>query len=223
MLGPETLGAISYLSKFASHLKESVIAGFGLSCVGDNNGYSYVKTIEEDTIADMALESALIGYKNVISYPYTQRGSEERQFGSGSLELPYVEFSRSRAGEYPEYHTNKDDLNFVSSEGFSSSFAIFKDIIDSFELGCYPSRTSHGEPFLSKFGLYSTDGHTGCWSDELSSRMNRLAYSNGRRSIYEICLRCNIPLRLALIELKSLASKGLLKLSDTPLCPTDIN
>ena len=39
---PETIGAITYLSKNLQYLKEHVIAGFNLSCVGDNRTFSYV-------------------------------------------------------------------------------------------------------------------------------------------------------------------------------------
>ena len=51
---PETIGAITYLSKNLQYLKEHVIAGFNLSCVGDNRTFSYVESRYGDTLADKA-------------------------------------------------------------------------------------------------------------------------------------------------------------------------
>lgn len=212
LLGPETLGAIAYLSEYSESMKRDIIAGFGLSCVGDNNSYSYVKTPDEVSLADKAMAAAMLDKANVKAYPYTERGSEERQFASALAGLPYVAFSRTRAGEYPEYHTNKDDMSILSAEGFSGSFAVLATIITSFEMGCFPVSTSLGEPHLSTYDLYSTEGHKGIWSERLKSRMNILAYSNGSRSIFDICLKCNIPLALANEECKLLEAKGLLSL-----------
>lgn len=41
---PETIGAITYLSKNLDYMKEHVIAGFNLSCVGDERDYSMVES-----------------------------------------------------------------------------------------------------------------------------------------------------------------------------------
>ena len=42
VLLPETIGSIAYLSKFRKILKKNVIAGFNLTCVGDNREYTHV-------------------------------------------------------------------------------------------------------------------------------------------------------------------------------------
>ena len=53
-----------------------------LSCVGDNKAYSLVHTPKEDTLADIALSSALSCFKNVKEYSFLDRGSDERQYCS---------------------------------------------------------------------------------------------------------------------------------------------
>ena len=39
---PETIGSITYLSKNQQKLKENVSAGFNITCVGDDNAYSFL-------------------------------------------------------------------------------------------------------------------------------------------------------------------------------------
>lgn len=49
---PETIGSITYLSQNLEHLKKRVIAGFNISCVGDNRTFSYVASRYGNTLAD---------------------------------------------------------------------------------------------------------------------------------------------------------------------------
>jgi len=49
---PETIGSITYLSKNLEVMKKNVIAGFNVSCVGDDKVYSYLPTRKGDTYAD---------------------------------------------------------------------------------------------------------------------------------------------------------------------------
>ena len=39
---PETIGSITYLSQHLEELRENVLVGFNLSCIGDDKAYSYV-------------------------------------------------------------------------------------------------------------------------------------------------------------------------------------
>ena len=44
------------------------------------------------------------------------RGSNERQFGCQNLNLPFVTLCRSRFGDFKEYHTSDDNLNFINEK-----------------------------------------------------------------------------------------------------------
>ena len=68
---PETIGSIAYLSKKYREMKKRIIAGFVLSCVGDERNYSHIFSPNYN-LADKALFSALIGLKNVRKYSYLE-------------------------------------------------------------------------------------------------------------------------------------------------------
>ena len=61
------------------------------------------------------------------------RGSDERQYCAPGIDLPICGFSRTKYGEYKEYHTSEDNLNFVSKKGLKDSFEVLKSIVESFE------------------------------------------------------------------------------------------
>ena len=119
VLLPETIGSIAYLSRFKNIMKKNIICGFNLSCVGDSRAYSLIHSPTENTLADNALKSALIGIKNSKYYSFLDRGSDERQYCSPKINLPLCGFSRSK--NYPEYHTNKDDFKVVTEKGLQLS------------------------------------------------------------------------------------------------------
>jgi len=209
VLHPETIGSIAYLSKFLKILKSNIICGFNLTCVGDERAYSYVSSRNGDTIADQALRSALIGLTNVKKYSFLDRGSDERQYCSPGIDLPLCAFSRSK--NYPEYHTNKDNFDVVTQEGLMGSFKVMKDIIDALEIGIYPKTNTLAEPSLSKRGLYSTISQKGKHDDARKLRMNLIAYSDGKTSIFKIAELLNVSLNKLCKEYNILKSKKVLK------------
>ena len=218
ILQPETIGSIAYISKYHKKLKRDLICGFNLSCViaafnitcvGDNKSYSYVNTPYENTISDEALKAALLNLNNVKAYSFLDRGSDERQYCSPNLKLPICTFSRSKFGEYPEYHSSADNLDFVSEEGLKGSVNILKYIVDAFEIGLYPKSRTIGEPQLGKRGLYRNISET-YKQNNSQIRMNLIAYCDGETNIFRICklIKCN--LKQVMEEYKLLKQNNLL-------------
>jgi len=78
---PETIGSITYLSRNLKKMKKNIVAGFNVSCIGDDNNYSYMPSRAGDTLADRAAMQALKSIdKNYRRYSWIDRGSDERQF-----------------------------------------------------------------------------------------------------------------------------------------------
>ena len=149
---PETIGSISYLSKNYKEMKKKTIAGFNLTCIGDDRTYSYMPSRTGDNLSDRAAKHVLkFLYPNYKTYSWIERGSDERQYCSPGIDLPLCVLMRSKYGTYPEYHTSDDNLkNVVTPKGFSGSYKLMNLIIEVIENNFVPLATIKGEPFLSK-------------------------------------------------------------------------
>ena len=209
-LGPETIGSISYLSKYKKILKKNIFCGFNLSCVGDERNYSHIKSKKENTIADQSLSSAIFHFKNKKIYSFLNRGSDERQYCYPGIDLPLATFCKTKFGEFPEYHTSDDNLKLVTKKGMADSLEIFVNIIEGFELGCIPSNTNLCEPNLGKRNLYPLISQKGAYS-KIKIRMNLLAYADGQDNIFNISKKINSPLKEVINEYKILLKHKLLK------------
>jgi aminopeptidase-like protein len=206
---PETIGSITYLSEHLVHLKEKVVCGFNLSCVGDNRAYSHVQSRLGQNLADQALQASLIGLDNVVRYSFLERGSDERQYCAPGVDLPICGFSRSKYGEYPEYHTSADNFDVVTESGLNGSFDVMKSIIDSFELGLIPKNNIKCEPQLGKRNLYPTISQKGA-NPDLNTRMDFLAYTDGNHSLFDISIKIKKNLGLVVSEAILLKNNNLI-------------
>ena len=209
---PETIGSISYLSKYYKQMKKNLIMGYNISCVGDNRNFSIIKNIAgEKCLSFKALYSILKNKKNLKLYDFIDRGSDERQYCSPNINLPVCGFSRSKYGKYSEYHTSEDNLNIISNKSLNDSLDVLKKIIDIAELSLFPKLATLCEPNLSSRGLYPTISKLDTMDKKLKLRKNLLAYSNGKRSIFDIMTLLNCNYHDIYNELKILKTKKILK------------
>lgn len=183
---PETIGAVIYLSRHMQHLKAHTHAGFVLTCIGDEQTYSFMPSRLGASIADRAARHILNRYApNHVAYSFLDRGSDERQYCSPLVDLPFVSIMRSKYGVYPEYHTSLDDFSLVTAAGLEGGLAMMQAAIRVLEANRVYCATVPGEPQLGKRGLYpnlSTKG-SGLMVREM---MNLLAYADGRCDLLEI-------------------------------------
>ena len=64
-------------------MKKNIIAGFNVTCVGDNKSYSYLPSRLGLTLADkVALHVLKWTNKNFKKYTWLDRASDERQYCS---------------------------------------------------------------------------------------------------------------------------------------------
>ena len=93
---PETIGSIVYLKKNLKKLKEKVIAGFNITCVGDERTYSYLPSRNGNTISDIAAKHVLKWSKlKFTEYSWNERGSDERQYCAPGFNLPVSSIMRN--------------------------------------------------------------------------------------------------------------------------------
>jgi len=189
---PETIGAISYINKNIADLKKNLIAGYIVTCVGDENFFSYIPSRQGNTVSDyvakLVLKKNTQKYK---TYSWLDRGSDERQFCSPGVNLPVCSVTKSKYGNYKEYHTSLDRLgSLVTPKGLSESLNLYKKILIYFEKNksfdsFFPKSVYQCEPHLSKRKLYPTisiknkNNHT-------RNLVNILSYCDGKNSIDQI-------------------------------------
>tara|TARA_Y100000748_G_scaffold302203_1_gene303938 strand:+ start:2053 stop:3339 length:1287 start_codon:yes stop_codon:yes gene_type:complete len=150
---PETIGSIAYISKHKDEL-DNVYAAFNLTCVGDDKDYSFLPSRRGNTIADKVARHCIkYQQSNYKEYNFLKdRGSDERQYCSPKVDLPMVSIMKSKYGEYPEYHTSLDDMDFISAVGLEDSYKIHTECIEILENNYFYKSKVRGEPFLSKRG-----------------------------------------------------------------------
>lgn len=183
---PETIGSILYLSRHLAHMKEKVIAGFVVTCVGDVRTYSFLPSRHGNTLADRAARLAFrdLGL-SYLPYSFLERGSDERQYCSPGVDLPVCSIMRSKYGAYPEYHTSFDDLSLISQEGLAGAFHVYRRTLELLEA----NRTYHAvipcEPQLGERGLYPLVS-TRKSKEQVEAMLNLLAYADGSGDLLSI-------------------------------------
>lgn len=209
---PETIGAICYLSRHLEHLKAHVIAGFVLTCVGDERAWSFMPSRNGRTVSDhVALHALHHLAPSFKPYSFLERGSDERQYCSPGVDLPVCSVMRSKYMTFPEYHTSLDNLEFITPSGLGEAVEIHQRMIEILEGWCRPAATVLGEPKMSDRGLRPTTGKLG--SAEASRKlMDLLAYADGRISLLDIADTIGVPAWELRGMAEELASYDLLRL-----------
>ena len=183
---PETIGSIVYISRHLDEMRSNIIAGFVITCVGDERCYSYLPSRTGSTISDRVAQYVLANTDpNYLRYEYLDRGSDERQYCSPGVDLPVCSVMRSKYGEYPEYHTSADDLTLITSTGLEGSYNTLKQCIALIEMNRIWKATTPCEPQLGKLGLYPTIS-TRVTEQRLKVMMDFLAYADGSRDLLAI-------------------------------------
>jgi aminopeptidase-like protein len=187
---PETIGAIVYISRNLKALKSRTIAGFVLTCMGDERAYSLVPSRLGGTLADRVARHVLHQVApDYIQYSFLDRGSDERQYCSPGVDLPVCSIMRSKYGTYPEYHTSLDDLNFVSPRGLAQSYEVMRRCVEAIEHNDSFSATVLCEPQMGKRGLYSNISQRGSYDPDTRLLKDVLAYCDGNHDTIAIADR----------------------------------
>ncbi|MDB3975428.1 DUF4910 domain-containing protein [Candidatus Pelagibacter sp.] len=184
---PETIGSISYLSKNLKYLKENVIGGYNLSCIGDERQHSCMFSKYQNSPSDEAIIEAykLLKIKNYKVYSFLKRGSDERQYNSPGIDLKISSIFRTKYSEYSEYHTSLDNFNLVTLKGCVGGFDVARKSIEILLERIYPKCKIMCEPQMSKRSLYPTLS-TKNENKLIASYMDFLQYADGTNSLEKI-------------------------------------
>ncbi|MCK9900330.1 peptidase M28 [Parafrankia colletiae] len=208
---PGTIGSIAWLALNPA-VTGRIRHGLVLTGLGDRGAPTYKRSRRGDATIDRATARALAEtgrpHRIVDFSPY---GYDERQFCSPGFNLPFGRFGRSQHGEYPEYHTSADNLDFVTPEALADSFAILRRTIEICEADQVWRNTSpYGEPQLGRRGLYRSIGAT---MNRASIEMGLLWVLNladGTNSLLDIAERADLPFDAVANAADALAGVGLL-------------
>lgn len=208
---PETIGSITYLSKHLAEMKKNTIAGFVLSCVGDNRTYSYIPSREGETLSDRVARNVLsFHYPDYVRYTFLNRGSDERQYNAPGVDLPVCVVCRSKYGEYPEYHTSLDDLSVISPEGLEGAYDVYMSMFTAIEYNAFYRIKCLCEPQLGKRGLYPSVSQKGSY-DAVKSMVDFIAYADGKRDLIDISNVIHVPVGRLIEVIDKLTEADLLE------------
>jgi aminopeptidase-like protein len=207
---PESIGAITYASRNLEQLKANVVAGFQLTCIGDDRHYTYLASRNGNTRIDRIAKRILSKKPNYVEYSYLGRGSDERTYASALVDLPFISIMRTRYGDYPEYHSSEDNLEtVVTPSGLQGGLDAVKECIEVLETIPVLTTTAYGEPQLGKRGLYHTMLNKNT-SDEVMLRTNILAYADGTNSISDMSELFDEPVDTLTMMVQELVDHGLI-------------
>lgn len=208
---PETIGSIVYLSIHLDHMKKNTVAGYVLTCIGDDRGYSFLHSRDGNTLADRVGSVVMKHHApDYAEYSFLDRGSDERQYCSPGVDLPVASIMRTKYNSYPEYHTSLDDLSVVTPSGLEGGFEAVKKCIELLEHNFTYRATTLCEPQLGKRGLYPTLSTRGA-GYAVRNMTNVLAYADGTRDVAKLAHDIGVNPTEAIAICEQFADKGLLE------------
>ena len=209
---PGTIGSLSWLWLNRDRL-DRIAAGLVLCGLGDRGGFTYKRSRRAGTLIDRAAEIALRDSGEAAAVrDFSPYGYDERQYCSPGFNLPVGRLSRTPFGEYPEYHTSADNLEFVSESQLGASLAFCQRVIRNIEANdTWENLSPCGEPQLGKRGLYDPIGGTMPSGDFRMALLWMLNLSDGTNDMLAIAERSGLGMNELLDAASRLADAGLLR------------
>jgi len=223
VIGPETIGAIAYIHEHHRALKH-VSGGFVITTAGGTGKVGYKKSFNDTSEVDRATREALVKLNGeILSYPFSLQGSDERQYSAPGLRIPTVTITKDKYYEYKEYHTSLDNLDFVTSSQLMETFSVYVKVIQYLEQNVtYKSRTPYCEPHLGSLGLYPTTGGAInptndksdadiITTDDIKAMTWILFYGDGKHDLLNVAQLTGIPFESIYLNYRRLEKHSLLQ------------
>jgi aminopeptidase-like protein len=209
---PGTIGSIAWLSLNQKQAAK-IAHGLVLVDVGDAGKLTYKKSRRGDSEIDRAVVNVLKhSGKEFQLRGFDPYGHDERQYCSPGFNLAVGCLSRTPHGEFPEYHTSADNLDFVQPQALADSFARCLAIIDLLEHNqTYISLNPMCEPQLGKRGLYRVVGGPQDGGVQELPLLWVLNLSDGQHSLLDISERSGLSFDAVKIAADALLKHELIK------------
>jgi aminopeptidase-like protein len=212
LFAPGTIGAITWLALNEVRV-ENIKHGFVLAGVGDKGGMSYKRSRRGDAEIDRAFRHVLTHsgseHKIINFSPY---GYDERQYCSPGFDLPMGSVMRTQWGQYPEYHTSADNLEFIQPNCLWDSFYKCLSVLELIEANrAHLNQNPKCEPQLGKRGLYRSLGGNAQDKTQEMAMLWVLNLSDGRHTLLDIAETASLNFKTVSAAASSLKEHGLLK------------
>lgn len=193
---PGTIGPITWLALNQKGIPR-ISHGLVLACLGDAGSIVYKRSRQGKAAIDQAVELVLRDRGGQHEFrDFSPTGFDERQYCSPGFNLPVGRLTRTPEGEFAEYHSSKDNLEFVRPEFLSDSFDCCMEIFEALEANIvYQNRHPWCEPRLGSVGLYDTYGSNNPMKAVLQEAAQWvLSFSDRQHSLLDIAQRSGLPL-----------------------------
>ncbi|NJR64302.1 MAG: DUF4910 domain-containing protein [Leptolyngbyaceae cyanobacterium CRU_2_3] len=209
---PGTIGSITWLCLNANQTHR-IKHGLVVSGVGDAGKMTYKKSRKGDAEIDRIVAHVL----KYSSHPYALEdfspyGYDERQYCSPGFNLPVGRLTRTPFGQYPEYHTSADNLDFVKPAYLADSWMTYLAIIEILEQNRrYANTNPQCEPQLGKRGLYEAFGGKQDKKDSEMAMLWVLNLSDRNHTLLNIAERAGMKFQVIRNAAVALLNAGLLQ------------
>jgi len=211
---PGTIGSITWLALNRQHI-DHVRHGLSLVCLGDSSPFTYKRTLcgktELDHVMSHVLKTSGEPHQIIDYFPY---GYDERQFNSPGFALAFGSLMRGQHGQFPEYHTSADNLDFVKSDKLEASLALCERMVEVLDQNRrYKNLSPYGEPQLGNRGVYRSLGGIDIADTQLAIFWV-LALGTGEHSLLSIAERAKLPFKIIVEAAQILEKHDLLAAQD---------
>ena len=212
VFGPGTIGSIVWLSRHRDTVG-LIRHGLVLTLLGGPGCFTYKQSRQGTAEVDRAVAVVL----RETDAPHTVRpwlpyGYDERQYCSPGFNLPVGCLSRTPFGEFAEYHTSADNLEFVRPEQLTESLELVLNICTALEHNrTYRNLSPYGEPQLGRRGLYKGVGGGQEGADWQMALLWLLNLSDGTHNLLDVAEKAALPFPLLHRAAVALEGAGLLQ------------
>jgi aminopeptidase-like protein len=208
---PGTIGSITWLAQNEADVA-GIRHGLVLACLGDDGPLTYKRSRRGDAEVDRAAAYVLRrsgrDHRVVDFSPY---GYDERQYCSPGFNLPVGCLTRTPHGQFPEYHTSADNVEFVRPERLEDSLAACWEVLEVLEAnGLYRNLNPRCEPQLGRRGIYGAIGGRSDTEERQMAMLWVLNLCDGSSTLLDVTERSGLDFTLVAEAAATLLDAGLL-------------